>query len=66
MSNQTIALIDGAGSMGTLIANALLDKPDVQLRLLARTQRVSNCLLCQESQGVFFRLPLKNRRTQLV
>ncbi len=36
MSKQTIALIGGTGGLGTLIGNAVLDKPDVQLRLLVR------------------------------
>jgi nucleoside-diphosphate-sugar epimerase len=36
MSKKTIALVGGTGNLGTLIANALLDKPDVQLRLLVR------------------------------
>jgi hypothetical protein len=35
MSKQTIALVGGAGRLGTLIGNALLDKPDVQLRPLS-------------------------------
>jgi hypothetical protein len=34
MSKQTIALVGGTGRPGTLIGNAVLDKPDVQLRLL--------------------------------
>jgi hypothetical protein len=29
MSNQPIALIGGTGGLGTLIGNAVLDKPDV-------------------------------------
>lgn len=36
MSKKTIALVGGTGQLGTLIANALLDKPDVELRLLVR------------------------------
>lgn len=36
MNKQTIALVGGTGALGTLIGNALLDKPDVQLRLLVR------------------------------
>jgi hypothetical protein len=36
MSKQPIALVGGTGNLGTLIANALLDKPDAQLRLLVR------------------------------
>jgi ribulose-5-phosphate 4-epimerase/fuculose-1-phosphate aldolase len=36
MSKQTIALVGGTGTLGTLIANAVLDKPDVQLKLLVR------------------------------
>ncbi|WNG54567.1 NAD(P)H-binding protein [Archangium gephyra] len=36
MSKQTIALVGGTGRLGTLIGNALLEKPDVQLRLLVR------------------------------
>lgn len=36
MSNKTIALVGGTGHLGTQIANALLDKTDIQLRLLVR------------------------------
>ena len=36
MGKQTIALIGATGALGTLIANAALDKPDVRLRLLVR------------------------------
>jgi len=36
MSKQIISLVGGTGHLGTLIANAVLDKPDVQLRLLVR------------------------------
>ncbi|WP_437525385.1 NmrA family NAD(P)-binding protein [Sorangium sp. So ce726] len=36
MNKQTIALVGGTGSLGTLIGNAVLDKPGVQLRLLVR------------------------------
>jgi nucleoside-diphosphate-sugar epimerase len=36
MSKQTIALVGGTGNLGTRIGNALLDKPDVQLRILVR------------------------------
>jgi hypothetical protein len=36
MSKQIVALIGGAGRLGSLIGNALLVKPDVQLRLLVR------------------------------
>jgi len=36
MSKQTIVLVGGTGNLGTLIGNAVLDKPDVQLRLLVR------------------------------
>jgi hypothetical protein len=34
--SKTIALVGGTGRLGALIGNAVLDKPDVQLRLLAR------------------------------
>ena len=37
MSKQTIALIGGTGGLGALIGDAVLDKPDVQLRLLVRS-----------------------------
>ncbi|ATB28288.1 NmrA family NAD(P)-binding protein [Melittangium boletus] len=36
MTKRTIALVGSTGHLGTLIANALLEKPDVQLRLLVR------------------------------
>ena len=36
MSKQTIALVGSTGGLGALIGGALLDKPDVQLRLLVR------------------------------
>ena len=36
MSKQTIALVGATGGLGTLIGNAVLDKPGVQLRLLVR------------------------------
>lgn len=36
MGKQTIALVGGSGRLGALIGNALLDKPDVMLRLLVR------------------------------
>ncbi len=36
MSKKTIALVGSTGRLGTLIGNALLDKPDVELRLLVR------------------------------
>jgi nucleoside-diphosphate-sugar epimerase len=36
MSKKIVALVGGSGHLGTLIANALLEKPDVQLRLLVR------------------------------
>ncbi len=36
MTKKLIALVGGTGHLGALIANALLDKPDVQLRLLVR------------------------------
>jgi nucleoside-diphosphate-sugar epimerase len=36
MSKRTIALVGGTGKLGTLIGNVVLDKPDVQLRLLVR------------------------------
>jgi uncharacterized protein YbjT (DUF2867 family) len=39
MSKQTIALVGGTGHLGSLIGNAVLDKPDVQLRLLVRPAR---------------------------
>lgn len=38
MSKKTIALVGGTGQLGTLIASALLDKPDVELRLLVRPE----------------------------
>lgn len=47
MSKKTIALVGGTGHLGTLIANALLAKPDVQLRLLVRpgsTDKVANLI----------------------
>ncbi len=37
MSKKTIALVGGTGRLGTLISNALLDRGDVQLRLLMRS-----------------------------
>jgi len=36
MSKKTIALVGGTGRLGILIANALLEKADVQVRLLVR------------------------------
>jgi nucleoside-diphosphate-sugar epimerase len=36
MNQPTIALAGGSGHLGSLIARALLDKPDVRLRLLVR------------------------------
>jgi hypothetical protein len=36
MSKKTIALVRGSAGLGTLIGNTLLDKGDVQLRLLIR------------------------------
>lgn len=36
MDRKIIALVGGTGRLGTLIANALLEKPDVELRLLVR------------------------------
>jgi uncharacterized protein YbjT (DUF2867 family) len=36
MNKQTIALVGATGGLGTLIGNAVLDKPGVQLRLLVR------------------------------
>jgi hypothetical protein len=39
MSKQTIALLGSTGGLGTLIGNAVLDKSDVQLRLLVRPRR---------------------------
>ncbi len=36
MSKQTIALVGGTGHLGSLLGNAVLDKTDVQLRLLVR------------------------------
>jgi nucleoside-diphosphate-sugar epimerase len=36
MSKQPIALVGGTGRLGTLIGNAVLDNPDVELRLLIR------------------------------
>jgi hypothetical protein len=36
MSRQIVALVGGTGTLGTLIGNAVLEKPDVQLRLLVR------------------------------
>ncbi|NOT58949.1 MAG: NmrA family NAD(P)-binding protein [Acidobacteria bacterium] len=37
MSKKIIALVGATGRLGTLIGNAVLDKPDVQLRLLVRS-----------------------------
>ena len=37
MSKPIIALVGGTGHLGRLIGNALLDKPEVQLRLLVRS-----------------------------
>jgi uncharacterized protein YbjT (DUF2867 family) len=37
MNKQTIALVGSTGGLGTLIVNEVLDKPDVQLRLLVRS-----------------------------
>jgi hypothetical protein len=34
MGKKTIALVDGTGRLGTLIGNALLNKPDVDLKVL--------------------------------
>lgn len=36
MGKQTVALAGGTGNLGNLVADALLDKPDVELRLLVR------------------------------
>ena len=36
MSKKIIALVGGTGRLGTLIAKALLEKPDVELRVLVR------------------------------
>ncbi|MFY0567902.1 NmrA family NAD(P)-binding protein [Archangium lansingense] len=36
MGKKIVALVGGSGHLGALIANALLEKPDVQLRLLVR------------------------------
>ena len=36
MSTRTVALVGGTGRLGSLIGNAVLDKPDTQLRLLVR------------------------------
>lgn len=36
MNKQTIALVGGTGNLGTLIGNALLDKPGIELRVLVR------------------------------
>ena len=36
MSKQTIALVGATGRLGSLIASAVLDKPDAQLRLFVR------------------------------
>jgi nucleoside-diphosphate-sugar epimerase len=36
MSKQTVALVGATSRLGTLIGKALLDKPDVQLRVLVR------------------------------
>lgn len=36
MSKQTVALVGATGHLGTLIANAVLDKPNAQLRVLVR------------------------------
>lgn len=36
MDKKTISLVGGTGRLGTLIANALLERPGVQLRLLVR------------------------------
>ncbi len=36
MPRKIVALVGGTGHLGTLIGNAVLDKPDTQLRLLVR------------------------------
>jgi nucleoside-diphosphate-sugar epimerase len=36
MSKKIVAVVGGSGHLGALIANALLEKPDVQVRLLVR------------------------------
>jgi uncharacterized protein YbjT (DUF2867 family) len=36
MSKKVVALVGGTGRLGALIGSALLDKPDVELRLLVR------------------------------
>jgi hypothetical protein len=36
MSRKIVALVGGTGTLGTLIGNAVLAKPDLQLRLLVR------------------------------
>ncbi len=36
MARKTVALVGGTGHLGSLIGNAVLDKPDIQLRLLVR------------------------------
>lgn len=36
MSKRTVALVGGTGRLGTLIANSLLEKPEIELRLLVR------------------------------
>ncbi len=36
MPKKTVALVGGTGHLGSLIGNAVLDKPDIQLRLLVR------------------------------
>jgi nucleoside-diphosphate-sugar epimerase len=36
MSKKIIAVVGGTGHLGTLITNVLVDKPDVQVRLLVR------------------------------
>ena len=36
MGKKTVALVGGTGRLGSLIGNAVIDKPDTQLRLLVR------------------------------
>lgn len=38
MSKQIVSLVGGSGHLGGLIAQALLDRPDVELRLLVREE----------------------------
>jgi len=41
MSKQTIALVGGTGNLGALIGNAVLDKPDVQLLVVADLRKIT-------------------------